>query len=412
MNRLVLIGNGFDIAHGLKTSYADFINWYWEQWGRRLCGSSQKNEGDRFCSFMLSDEIGLAGWYLVRSHYYCDSNMGFAEFIQKVKADSDVGKFEYASFFFEQINNSFETKGWVDIENEYYCLLKKYSIENPSKENVANLNKELHYLQEKLVEYLCEVDEQEVNIIKELEEKIFAPIEPSDIAVEATKTLDEYIKWCLDQKEDTWEQKMADYGIGGDYHISGLSEIGRYCKEPTTFDKSPEIFRKPDKIMLLNFNYTRTAEKYLSQGKQIFEVNHIHGEIEDPQSVIFGYGDELDDDYKKIQNTGNNDCLDNIKSIRYLESDNYRRMLSFIESAPFQVVIMGHSCGNSDRTLLNTLFEHRNCISVKPYYYAREDESDNYLELVQNISRNFTNMKLMRDRVVNKRFSKPLVSKS
>ena len=31
MNRLVLIGNGFDMAHGLKTSYMDFINWYWEQ---------------------------------------------------------------------------------------------------------------------------------------------------------------------------------------------------------------------------------------------------------------------------------------------------------------------------------------------------------------------------------------------
>jgi len=36
MNRIVLIGNGFDLAHGLKTSYADFINWYWEDWGRRL----------------------------------------------------------------------------------------------------------------------------------------------------------------------------------------------------------------------------------------------------------------------------------------------------------------------------------------------------------------------------------------
>ena len=30
MNRLVIIGNGFDIAHGLKTSYMDFINWYWD----------------------------------------------------------------------------------------------------------------------------------------------------------------------------------------------------------------------------------------------------------------------------------------------------------------------------------------------------------------------------------------------
>ena len=65
---------------------------------------------------------------------------------------------------------------------------------------------------------------------------------------------------------------------------------------------------------------------------------------------------------------------------------------------------MGHSCGNSDRTLLNTLFEHKNCLSIKPFYYIKEDGSDNYLEMVQNISRNFTDMKLMRDRVVNKTY--------
>lgn len=28
MNRLILIGNGFDLAHGMKTSYNDFILWY------------------------------------------------------------------------------------------------------------------------------------------------------------------------------------------------------------------------------------------------------------------------------------------------------------------------------------------------------------------------------------------------
>ena len=27
MNRLILIGNGFDLAHGLKTSFYDFINY-------------------------------------------------------------------------------------------------------------------------------------------------------------------------------------------------------------------------------------------------------------------------------------------------------------------------------------------------------------------------------------------------
>ena len=83
--------------------------------------------------------------------------------------------------------------------------------------------------------------------------------------------------------------------------------------------------------------------------------------------MIFGYGDEFEDRYKRLQNVGDNECLTNIKTIRYQESDNYRQVLSFIESAAYQVCIMGHSCGNSDRTLLNTIFEHRNCISIKPY---------------------------------------------
>ena len=31
MNRIILIGNGFDLAHGLKTGYKDFIDSYWDE---------------------------------------------------------------------------------------------------------------------------------------------------------------------------------------------------------------------------------------------------------------------------------------------------------------------------------------------------------------------------------------------
>lgn len=49
MNRLILIGNGFDLAHGLKTSYADFIEWYWEEWGKRLRGGKKRIGSRPFC---------------------------------------------------------------------------------------------------------------------------------------------------------------------------------------------------------------------------------------------------------------------------------------------------------------------------------------------------------------------------
>lgn len=46
MNRLVIIGNGFDMAHGLKTSYMDFINWYWNQRVNTFVGNTTKVSED------------------------------------------------------------------------------------------------------------------------------------------------------------------------------------------------------------------------------------------------------------------------------------------------------------------------------------------------------------------------------
>ena len=164
---------------------------------------------------------------------------------------------------------------------------------------------------------------------------------------------------------------------------------------------------EPDNIMLLNFNYTNTADMYLPKAYN-YSVNHIHGSLSYPDSVIFGYGDERDNGYDALVNKNDNEYLQHIKSFRYLEASNYRDMLSFIESAPYQLCIMGHSCGLSDRTLLATLFEHLNCVSIKPYYYKRKDGTDNYRELVQNIARNFKDPILMRDRVVGKDRCEPL----
>ena len=88
--------------------------------------------------------------------------------------------------------------------------------------------------------------------------------------------------------------------------------------------------------MLLIFNYTRTADLYASEGYD-FKVNHIHGNLENPDSVIFGYGDELNEKDKELSRLNDNEYLRNIKSIKYLESSNYRNVLSFIESVPYQI---------------------------------------------------------------------------
>lgn len=38
MNRIIIIGNGFDMAHNLKTGYRDFIDDYWNNVTEKVFG--------------------------------------------------------------------------------------------------------------------------------------------------------------------------------------------------------------------------------------------------------------------------------------------------------------------------------------------------------------------------------------
>ena len=401
MNRIVLIGNGFDLAHGLKTRYEDFINWYCDQRVYGFVGNLSDISSDILCSFQ---DLRHQVWNV--NAFVNGFNLNHAK--GKDIVDHLIKNKEFfkttMSPFFENIYKSIETKGWVDIENEYYDLLKKYAIKESATDNLHELNIQLQYVQSRLTEYLIGY-QQGGHIISEIAEKIYSPIEMSNISIAWQNNIIEHIqKWWLIQNENVLQEKANRYQDNS--LIEGVKSY-KYNLEHNIYNvEYPRLFMLPDYIMLLNFNYTNTANMYLNNSVSF--VNHIHGTLEKPESMIFGYGDELDDNFKKLLDSNENECLRNVKSIKYQESDNYRNVLGFIESAPFQVCIMGHSCGNSDRTLLNTLFEHKNCISIKPYYYIKQDGTDNYLELVQNISRNFTDMKLMRDRVVNKTYCAPL----
>lgn len=402
MNRLVLIGNGFDLAHGLKTKYEDFMYWYWRGIVAYLVLQSKDVYEDTLCKVTNRK---LDYWNL--SELYHAENEELYSFLVNNDGAIDI----YYSPMLERINKSIQDKGWVDIENEYYELLKNYVLNNESLTQTETLNTQLHYLQEKLVEYLKSIEISEKILRTDIRPQIYAPFKIHDISIESLQALINHVKSDMEADKGSIDAKLSLYGdIYSPGRITSYKE--KFLGNIVLNDELPIDLLLPNNIMLLNFNYTHTADLYCKKG-YIFTVNHIHGDLNNPESVIFGYGDELDNNYKSIVDKNENKFLGNIKSIKYLESDNYRKLLSFIESEPYQILIMGHSCGNSDRTLLNTLFEHKNCVSIKPYYYkwGEGEKDDNYIELVQNISRNFTDMKLMRDRVVNKTYCEQLTTK-
>lgn len=358
INRIILVGNGFDLAHGLKTRYEDFINWYFDQLRTNLyhCDSFEYDDG--LCKLTLDTRLNeCRSWRCIinmhKRNIWSIKGNDLFEYLQK-----NVRAAIRKSHLLECILKSISSKGWVDIENDYYELLKDCVDLNDNV--VADLQKQLGCLQEKLTEYLLCVKQTATSKINiRLREIINEPVHAQDISQNAKN---QFIR-----KED--------------------NDLICFLLEES---------------LILDFNYTKTSDLYHNS------VIHIHGELEKPKSIIFGYGDELDENYKKLSNLNDNQYLTNMKSIRYLENGNYRDMLRFINSAPYQIYIMGHSCGNSDRTLLNTLFEHENCISVKIFYYQKDDEHDNFSEITQNMSRNFTDMQSFRDKVVNKTLCEPM----
>lgn len=404
MNRIILIGNGFDLAHGLKTSYKDFINWYWDEWIKKLRFSLSPVLFDELCQFECKGS-GTSWINFFNTFFWQTSALNWEDVLSKINECSYTNIVQCS--FLQNICKSIEYNNWVDIEHEYYQLLTDVT-HNPSKYDftVKELNEQLFVLQTKLSEYLIFQNSNKTSLKNDVKEKMFSTLKECDISIKRTDELKTHTRNLTRKRENDWNILLKQYDIDPKKLSTIMNAVFDLLYKNS--NEYPEEFYLPNSIMFLNFNYTDTVNLYIN-GKDIFKLNHIHGSLGNPQNIIFGYGDELDDAYQDIKKRNNNELLKNMKTIRYSETDNYRKMLAFIESAPYQIFIMGHSCGNSDRTLLNTLFEHDNCVSIKPYYHKKEDGTDNYIELVQNISRNFTDMKKMRDRVVNKTYCEPLV---
>lgn len=341
-NRLIIIGNGFDIAHGLKTKYSDFIDWL-------LCTSYNRYEKeDRFYE---DDGICFGHKGAGTSYHITDKNSITGATVHELIKRHD-GYFRIKSSFLSQlISRVHDDKKWVDIESMYFIRLLQsfqgynysYPHHEPQNESVLKkirgLHRELDYLTSKIGEYL-EIVNAEIS-------------------------------------QDSLMQEPR----------ANISKV-----------LAPD---RDVKTMYLNFNYTDTLIKR-SYGYEN-EVNYIHGRLgfkDNP--IVFGYGDESTEEIQRLEHLGVNEYLRKLKSFAYLKTPNYKNLLSFIDADQFEAYIIGHSCGITDRALLKEIFEHKNCESIRVYFYQRSDGSNSFEETTLEISRHFSNKQLMRRKLVNK----------
>jgi len=336
MNRIILIGNGFDLAHGLETKYEHFIDWFWKKTFDNIRSNNEIIYGDDFIRLKLdSIENGISD--------------------EKIKYRLKTNACFYKNEFLRRITGESEFNNWVDIEEEYYTALKNCINGNYKGGNVEKLNQEFEDIKRELKNYLMGKSSKGITTNEEILDKIYSTPKYQD---------------CIRAKK--------------------------------------RLYQKIDRVdftLFLNFNYTHTESLYSSGATTI----NIHGELNNSKNpIIFGYGDEQDTLHKEMERRGGS-YLDNVKTVNYLKTPNYKNLMSFIEMDLYQVFIMGHSCGLSDKTLLSTLFEHEHCISIKPFFYIDEKGHNNYEDIVKNIYRIFTGKAMMREKVVNKEYCEPLI---
>lgn len=429
MNRIILIGNGFDLAHGMKTSYGDFINDYWAEKRKEVLNDTHR--GTRYeDDSIIIDRVP----HLI----YSEAAAGESEHESLLKSlKYNNSKLRFKNEFLDTLTQKRYSLNWVDIENEYYTLLKNtYKVSSPPRYKITDLNRDFKIVKLLLEKYLTKIQTifsksfpitvEEMSFKKSIYEVIYSDFNLRDFSESSINHLTEEIFQNIYSNIKDLEEgnihiqdlNLSDRETRLYNALGGLKDKKRKIKELLISGASLNYFRyRPKEVLFVNFNYTSTETHYSNPpsdsefGNDIStDVIHVHGVLNNKtdNKIIFGFGDEIDKDYLEIENLNDNEYLQNIKSIKYLESDSYKRLLEFINSNNYQVFIFGHSCGISDRTLLNTLFEHKNCSSIKPYYRQKDDGTDNYSEMIKNISRNFTDKASMRDKVVNKKYTNAL----
>jgi hypothetical protein len=356
INRIVLVGNGFDIAHNFKVSFKDFIYHFIN---KTIDDCVQFNEGQNIFLHISRNKIPKINFEFIATKGF---PLDRIEELEKRK-EYRVQK----SDFFEKIEDQLNSLGWVDIEQIYFDLLVE-DVKNKKHQQIELLNSTMGFLEDQLWLYLkdeCNLEAKKIN------ETLLSQI-------------------CDDVYGDT-----------------EISKDGLAYKQ------------KPDQYLFINFNYTDLLKLYFDAIPDIKRLESsyvpVHGKLEGDddalgQKMIFGYGDEVNEEYKSFEKyKARPVAYDLIKSFKYLQARSYQKIIRFLSLAPYQVSIFGHSCGKSDRTLLRTIFNHQNCISIKPYYFKDKKGDDDYFEKSININMCFDDSERFRETLVNKMDCDPMV---
>lgn len=379
MNNILLVGNGFDLAHRLKTGYKDFLKTI-KEWdilediifdvrqGRAsvnievdsLYRNMAENNLKRF-SFIIGDN-----WWV---KYFCDCEA--------------------------------EMNGWIDFEREIYPVLDTF-------EEVFNST--------------------DVILIPIDEVRTVAQVKVSSKARRIASFFGDFFEVLQDGVEINEMYVSYRYGILKKRILDSLKRsldefieaFEIYLIEFVSKKEDIDVLKQIKDIKadyLISFNYTLTERLY---GIKKENVHHIHGEIREDltyktRNSIIGKHEEEDDDISSRMNNmvlgvneQENQNMDFIYFVKYFQriqkasGTNYKKFVNRwseneygdIIPETYTLYIYGHSLDETDADILKYLIGNIRTINVtssfemKPekviiYYYDSTDYEQKVINLIK-----------------------------
>ena len=362
--KILLIGNGFDLAHGLPTSYSYFLDFcdkvsriftYLMYVDQKVYEKSALNIWD------VDDSIKakLLEWYKKRNE---NPDKLAVEIYNNIKENIWI-------HYFLNIRYSLG-KNWIDFESEISNVIQAFEC---IRDNIERRERIQQSERSKVIK--LEVVKDFVNISKEIE--VLKELDLEDMYTNL-KLFDAYIK------------KMT---VDLDRLIRAL-EI--YISE---FINKIEVLQKNDDIKdinpdcVLSFNYSNTYERIYGQSNKI-EYDYIHGKADITNNVntcnlvlgIDEYLEEHDRDnkleflpFKKFYQR-----IYKLTDSSYMEwVDEIRQNLE----CPYELYIFGHSLDKTDKDVLELLICNDN-VQTKIYYHRKSNDDKKELgKLIRNLVR-------------------------
>ena len=339
---ILILGNGFDLAHDLPTKYSDFLDY---------CIKEYKNKDINY-----------------------DSQLDI------------VKNLWLRHFIFQQQHNNSKDKTWIDLEEEIYNVLKiirELPLVTKSGKN-TEFCPQILYLNKNDADFNFADIKNNLTNCSEYNKNHFKASYNILLEIKEPKDLIYYLYQQLRDFTALFEKYIIT-------EVIEKKDIKKFILKKTKFTSS----EYDKQIYVLNFNYTNTLEKiYYSDSESSYKVHtiYVHGKVDKEQqsNIVLGtknFNRKYNTPFgaEKVMPTEFNVFKKYFQRHKYNTIDDYQYLLKKVKEAEEAVFhIIGHSLDSSDRELLKHILT-KNPNSIINIYYHNPEAQERLMNKIDDI---------------------------